>query len=136
MDREHVRGGGATASGITTAYALYKDGAPRLIVGSPGFGFVHGPYQYGTGVIEWGLSTVDAARAPRFTFPAKLGSNVTRVENFYDASVFAMLAKRKLPHTRIEASGATGLVGGLWIDDEGTLRITQDPRRGGLASAT
>ena len=47
-----------------------------------------------------------------------------------------MLAKRKLPHTRIEASGATGLVGGLWIDDEGTLHVTQDPRSVGRASAT
>ena len=57
IDRDHVRGGGATASGISTSYALYRDGVPRLIVGSPGFGFVHGPYQYGTGVVEWNLPT-------------------------------------------------------------------------------
>jgi gamma-glutamyltranspeptidase/glutathione hydrolase len=136
IDRDHVRGDGATAPGISTSYALYREGSPRLIVGSPGFGFVHGPYQYGTGVIEWDLSTVDAARAPRFTFPKDLGSNLTRFEQGYDASVFAMLAERKLPHARIQASGATGLVGGLWIDDEGTLHVTQDPRSVGRASAT
>lgn len=136
IDRNHVRGDGATAPGISTSYALYQDGAPRLIVGSPGFGFVHGPYQYGTAVVEWGLSTVDAARAPRFTFPSDLGSNVTRFERHYDASVFAMLAERRIPHTRIQASGATGLVGGLWIDDDDTIHVTQDPRSEGQASAT
>ena len=136
MDRAHVRGGGATAPGITTAYALYRDGVPRLIAGSPGFGFVHGPYQYGTGIVEWNLSAVDAARAPRFTFPAELGSNLTRFERNYDPSVFAMLADRRVPHTKIDASSATGAVGGLWQDDEGTLHVTQDPRRSGWASAT
>ena len=136
IDRAHVRGGGATASGISTAYALYRDGAPRLIVGSPGVGFVHGPYQVGTGVIEWNLSAVEAARAPRFTFPAQLGSNRTRFERGYDASVFTMLAERKVPHERIDTSPATGLVGSLRQDDEGTLHVTQDERRDGWAAAT
>ena len=136
IDRNHVRGDGATASGISTSYALYREGVPRLVVGSPGFGFVHGPYQYGTGVVEWNLSTVDAARAPRFTFPADLGSNLTRFERNYEKSVYAMLEARKIPHVKIDASPATGLVGGLWIDDEGTLHVTQDPRSDGLASAT
>jgi gamma-glutamyltranspeptidase / glutathione hydrolase len=135
IDRAHVRGTGATARGISTAYALYKDGRPRLVVGSPGFGFVHGPYQYGTSVVEWGLSPIEAARAPRFTLPAKLGSNVTRFESHYNASVFAMLKKRKLPHARIRASGATGLVGALLVQEDGLLHATQDPRRGGLTLA-
>ena len=75
--------------------ALYKDGSPRLVVGSPGFGFVHGPYQVGTGIVEWGLPPAEAVRAPRFTFPAKLGWNETRFERHYDESVLAMLCERR-----------------------------------------
>jgi gamma-glutamyltranspeptidase/glutathione hydrolase len=135
LDRAHVRGGGATASGISTAYALYRDGRPRLVVGSPGFGFVHGPYQFGTAVVEWGLTPEQAAWLPRFGLPAKLGSVRTRFEKYYHRSVFAMLEKRGIPYERIGASPATGLVGCLWIDDGGELHVAQDPRRGGLAKA-
>ena len=39
INREHVHGDGATAKGITTSYALFKDGLPRLIAGSPGYGW-------------------------------------------------------------------------------------------------
>ncbi len=135
IDRDHVRGEGATARGISTAYALYREGKPRLIVGSPGFGFVHGPYQVGTSQIEWDLSPVDAARAPRFTLPAELGSPKGRFESHYDPSVFAMLEEKGVPHVRMKPSGATGLVGALRIDDDGKLHVTQDPRRYGRARA-
>jgi gamma-glutamyltranspeptidase len=135
IDRDHVRGKGATAGGISTSYALFRDGKPRLIAGSPGFGFVHGPYQFGTGVVEWGLPAAEAARAPRFGLPARMGATEAAFENRYDPSVFAMLEKRKVPHTRIAPSPATGLVGALLIDDEGRLHATQDPRGSGLAKA-
>lgn len=58
-----------------------------------------------------------------------------RFERHYDAEVFAMLAKREIPHSRIKASSATGLVGALVIDDEDRLHVTQGPRSGGLAKA-
>ena len=61
---------------------------------------------------------------------------MTRFERNYENSVYAMLEARKIPHVKIDASPAHGLVGGLWIDDEGTLHVTQDPRSDGLASAT
>ncbi|MSR55719.1 MAG: hypothetical protein EXS09_20925 [Gemmataceae bacterium] len=54
MNREHVRGSGGSAPGVSTSLALFKDGKPHLIAGSPGFGFVHGPWQYCTGIVEWG----------------------------------------------------------------------------------
>jgi gamma-glutamyltranspeptidase/glutathione hydrolase len=66
INRDHVHGTGATAPGITTSYALFEDSSPKLIVGSPGYGFVHGPYQYGTGIVEWNLSPVEAMNLPRF----------------------------------------------------------------------
>ncbi|MCU0728134.1 MAG: gamma-glutamyltransferase [Planctomycetes bacterium] len=135
LDRDHVRGKGATAAGISTAFALFRSGRPRLIAGSPGFGFVHGPYQVATGAIEWGLSPMEAAAAPRFGLPARMGSTEMTFENQYDASVFAMLGKRGIPHSRIPASPATGLVGSLMVDDEGRLHATQDPRAQGLAKA-
>jgi gamma-glutamyltranspeptidase len=86
-------------------------------------------------VSEWGLTAEEAAWAPRFGLPAKLGSTELRFERHYDAEVFAMLAKREIPHSRIKASSATGLVGAIVVDDEGRLHVTQDPRKGGLAKA-
>ena len=56
MNKAHVSGSGGSAPGISTSYALFKDGRPRLIAGSPGFGFVHGPWQFGAGIVEWNLS--------------------------------------------------------------------------------
>lgn len=135
IDRDHVRGKGATAGGISTCYALYREGKPRLITGSPGFGFVHGPYQYGTAVTEWGLTAEEAAWAPRFGLPAQLGSTELRFERHYAPEIFAMLAEKKIPHSRIKASPATGLVGAILVDKEGRLHVTQDPRSGGLAKA-
>jgi gamma-glutamyltranspeptidase/glutathione hydrolase len=133
MHREHVHGHGASAPGITTSYALFKAGAPRIICGSPGFGFVHGPYQYGTGIVEWGLSPVEAMHRPRFGLPDRDGTAV--FESHYDESVFAMLEQRGIKHRRSRVSTATGLVGALVIDDDGTLHVTQDSRRDGFAEA-
>ncbi|MHC4780813.1 MAG: gamma-glutamyltransferase, partial [Planctomycetota bacterium] len=136
MNRAHVKGGGATASGISTCFALYRDNKPRLIVGSPGFGFVHGPYQWCSYLMEWGLSPWQATWSPRFGLPASLGSNRGRFESYYKPAIFDLLRSREISHERIRPSPATGLVGALWIDEKDLLHITQDPRRkGGLASA-
>lgn len=133
IDREHVHGHGASAPGISTSFALFQDGKPRIICGSPGFGFVHGPYQYGTGVVEWELSPVDAMHLPRFGLPAKDGSAV--FERHYQEPVFAMLERRGIKHRQSRATPETGLVGALVVDDDGTLHVTQDPRREGYAKA-
>ena len=128
-----MHGTGATAPGITSSYALYKAGRPRIICGSPGFGFVHGPYQFGTGVVEWGVSPGQAIADPRFSVP--LPDGTVLFERHYDDSVFAMLQKRGIKHVRGRASEATGLVGALVVADDGTLHVAQDPRRDGFAKA-
>ena len=135
ISRAHVYGSGGTASGIGTNFALFRDGEPRLVTGSPGFGFVHGPYQFGTGVIEWDLSAMEATRAPRFGFPSSATFGQTFLEGHYDQSVYVGLEERGIPHVRANASVSTGLVGALVVDDDGTLHVAQDPRRGGFARA-
>ena len=106
MNREHVRGGGGSAPGISTSYALFKDGSPRLVVGSPGFGFVHGPYQYGTGIMEWGLSPTAAMNMPRFSLPNRAGVSI--FEQHYDQSVFKMLDQRNIKYSRGRPTTSTG----------------------------
>lgn len=136
INRKHVRGSGPTARGISTCYALYRDGKPRLIVGSPGYGFVHGPYQLGTAVVEWGLAPWAAIRAPRFGLPAASTGDKPYLEDAFPAAVFELLKRRKMPFHRGKASAFTGLVGALRVDDEGKIEVVQDPRRaGGLARA-
>lgn len=134
INREHVYGSGATAPGITTSYALFKDGAPRLIVGSPGYGFVHGPYQYGTGVVEWNLSPVEAMNLPRFSLPDANGD--VAFERHYDPKVLAMLKEKKIAHHLVGPSTSTGLVGAFFSDDRDKLHFAQDGRRSGFARAT
>lgn len=129
----HVRGSGASAPGISTSYALFQDGKPRLIAGSPGFGFVHGPYQYGTGIIEWGLSPTAAMNLPRFSLPSRDGR--TLFEQHYDQSVFEMLNRKGIAYTRGRPSASTGLVGALIIDEEERVHVAQDGRRSGFAKA-
>lgn len=136
INRKHVRGSGPTARGISTCYALYEDGKPRFIVGSPGYGFVHGPYQFGTAMVEWGLGPFAAVKAPRFGLPASSTGNKPYIEDGFPESVFERLKRRRIPVYRGKASGFTGLVGALTVDDDGRIHVVQDPRRaGGLARA-
>ena len=134
INREHVYGKGATAPGITTSYALFKDGEPRLVVGSPGYGFVHGPYQYGTGIVEWNLSPIEAMNLPRFSLPNAKGG--IAVERHYDPKVLEMLKDKKIAHHLVGPSSSTGLVGAFLTDDLHKLHFAQDGRRSGFARVT
>jgi gamma-glutamyltranspeptidase/glutathione hydrolase len=133
MNREHVLGSGASAPGMSTSLAFFKDGKPRLIAGSPGFGFVHGPWQYCTGIIEWGLSPTEAMNQPRFGLPGR--DKDSYFESHYDVKIFEMLKKREVPFSQGRPSPFTGLVGALTIDDDQTLHIVQDGRADGYARA-
>ena len=82
MNRAHVSGSGGSAPGLSTSLALFKNGQPFLIAGSPGFGFVHGPWQYGAGIVEWELSPAEAMNQPRFGLPRQDGN--VYVESHYD----------------------------------------------------
>ncbi len=133
INRDHVHGGGATAPGITTSYALFKGGTPRLIVGSPGYGFVHGPYQFGTGVVEWNLSVPTAMNLPRFSLPNENGEFAC--ERHYGPKVRDLLRTKKFSHQFIPPSSRTGIVGALLVDDRKQLHFAQDGRRSGFAKA-
>lgn len=133
MNREHVRGAGGSAPGFSTSIALFKDGKPRLIAGSPGFGFVHGPWQYCTGVVEWDLSPTVAMNQPRFGLPRQDGNFY--FERHYDEKVFEMLREKKIPVFKGRPSPFTGLVGALSIDDQQALYVVQDGRVDGYSLA-
>ncbi len=131
ISKNHAHGSGGIAPGISTSYALFKDGKPRIIVGSPGFGFVHGPYQYGSGIVEWNLSPAAAMNLPRFALPRQDGKIL--FESHYGQAVFDMLDKRGIQYVKSRPSSSTGLVGALVIDYDGTLHVAQDGRRTGFA---
>lgn len=133
MNREHVRGSGGSAPGVSTSLALFKDGKPRLIAGSPGFGFVHGPWQYCAGNVEWGLSPMEAMNQPRFGLPRQDGNFY--FESHYDDKVFQLLNEKKIPFVKGRPSPFTGLVGALVIDDEQAIQAVQDGRVDGFARA-
>ena len=132
VNRDHVRGKGATASGISTNFALYRKGRPELIIGSPGFGFMHGPYQVGTGVVEWELPLPAAVTLPRFSLQDRNGASY--YESHYDRKVLAMLKERNIPHRIGRYSTSTGLVGAL-LNQPKAVAVVQDGRRDGWAKA-
>ena len=133
MNREHVRGAGGSAPGVSTSLALFNEGKPHLIAGSPGFGFVHGPWQYCAGLVEWGLSPVEAMNQPRFGLPRQDGN--VYFESHYDDKVFAMLKEKKIPFFKGRPSPFTGLVGALTLGQDQTLHVVQDGRVDGYARA-
>ncbi len=114
MNREHVRGAGGSAPGVSTSLALFKKGKPYLIAGSPGFGFVHGPWQYCTAIVEWGLSPTESMNQPRFGLPRQDGDFY--FERHYDDRVFEMLKEKKIPFFQGRPSPFTGLVGGADVE--------------------
>ena len=133
MNRNHVRGAGGSAPGVSTSLALFKEGKPRLIAGSPGFGFVHGPWQYCTCVKEWGLTPAEAMNEPRFGLPRKDGN--VYFESHYDDKVFEMLDQRKIPVFKGRPSPFTGLVGALTLAEDNVCHIVQDGRVDGYVLA-
>jgi gamma-glutamyltranspeptidase/glutathione hydrolase len=133
ISRNHAHGSGGIAPGISTSFALYKDGKPRIIAGSPGFGFVHGPYQYGTGIVEWNLHPTEAMNLPRFGLPGQDGKAV--FESHYNDAVFEMLDRKEVAHRKSRPTPSTGLVGALVVDDDEKLHAVQDGRRAGFARA-
>jgi gamma-glutamyltranspeptidase len=104
-----------------------------LIAGSPGFGFVHGPWQFVAGMIEWDLSPIEAMNQPRFGLPRQDGN--VYFERHYDDKIFELLKEQKIPHFKGPPSPFTGLVGALSLADEPTVRVVQDGRVDGYARA-
>jgi gamma-glutamyltranspeptidase len=104
-----------------------------LVAGSPRFGFVHGPRQYAAGIVEWGLTPVEAMSQPRFGIPRTDGNIYT--ESHYDNDAIEMLKQRKITHFKGRPSPFTGLAGALKLDADGTLTVVQDGRRDGYALA-
>ena len=102
-------------------------------MGSPGYGFVHGPYQFGSAIVEWDLSPPEAMNLPRFSLPNAKGE--IAIERHYDAKVVEMLTAKKIPHSLVRPSGSTGIVGALLVDDRKQLHFIQDGRRSGFARA-
>lgn len=133
MNREHVRGAGGSAPGLSTSIALFKQGRPHLIAGSPGFGFVHGPWQYLTAIVEWGLTPIEAMNQPRFGLPRKDGK--VYCERHFEKKVFDMLAQRGIPFAKGRPAAFTGLVGALMADGSGKVQVVQDGRHDGYARA-
>ena len=133
INRGHVHGKGASAPGISTSYALFMGGAPKLVVGSPGYGFVHGPYQYGAGVVEWELAAGPAMNLPRFSLPNAAGE--ITFERHYDPAVFKMPNEKKIAHRMVRPTSATGIVGAMSLENDGKFHLVQDGRRSGFARA-
>lgn len=133
MNRGHVHGTGGSAPGIATSFGLVRNGNLQLVAGSPGFGFVHGPWQFGTGITEWGLTPVEAMNQPRFGLPTQ--NREIYIENHYDKQVLESLSDRGVPLSVGKPSTFTGLVGGLVIAADGTLQVVQDGRSDGYARA-
>lgn len=135
-NRAHAKQGDLTAgSGTATCFALYKEGKPAYIAGSPGFGWFHGPYQVMTNMVEFGMPPLDAVQAPRFGLGSASTFNKTIVEGHHTEAVFTGLENRGIDYQRVSPSRLTGVVGAMHLKPDGFASLAQDPRRDGLALA-
>jgi gamma-glutamyltranspeptidase/glutathione hydrolase len=123
------------------AFLVTRDGHPWLVGGTPGGDQqTQWSAQVVAGVIDHGLSPIDAVEAPRWfsfpgTDPANLGQPmVVRAEERVPAETRAALERRGHAVETVPAWGGGGAVQLIQIDHErGILRGASDPRSGGLA---
>lgn len=135
MNARHAKGSAGGPAGFMTNFALYQNGCPVYIAGTPGMGLFHGPFQTMINFGEFDMNAFEAVTIPRFGMGLKWTFDTLEMEGHFPEEVFQSLSHKGISYRRTSPSVATGLVGALRVDADGVAEIAQDPRRAGLAMA-
>lgn len=135
INATHARSGNLLAPGLNTDIALFRDGAPYAVIGSPGFSCVHGPIAVAINLVQRKLDLATAVAAPRFALPSTTTSGRPAYEGHYSRTVFAMLEERGLPHFECAPSVLTGNISALVVEGHDRVLVTQDVRGAGTTAA-
>jgi gamma-glutamyltranspeptidase / glutathione hydrolase len=131
INSTHARRGDVLAPGLFTDLALFRDGRPLVVAGSPGTACVHAPLAFIVELIQFGLDPATAIAAPRFGLASVHTSERQPFESHYPDEVFAMLENRRLPY--FVCSPMIGKVAAIVVGEE-QIDAVHDPRFEGTAA--
>jgi gamma-glutamyltranspeptidase len=135
LSKSHALTGDLLQPGLGANPALFRNGKPQIMSGSPGWGIMHAPINFLIGLLQRKLSPLEAVSAPRFGVPGPMSGGFMPFESNYPASVFEMLRARNIPHFDCGPSLLTGRLFAIVADGD-RIHAVQDVRsEGGVASA-
>ena len=135
LSKSHARTGDLLQPGLGANAALFKDGRPSVVAGSPGWGIMHAPFGFITALVQRKLDPYAAMSAPRFGVPGPMSAGFMPFESNYPPSVFKMLHERGLAHFDCAPSLLTGRLSAIVADGE-RVHAVQDLRSEGGSAAT
>lgn len=134
LSRGHAVTGDLLTPGIGANPALYRDGKPEAVACSPGFGILHAPFFFHTGLFQRGRTPDEAIRAPRFGVASPMSAGAMPVESHYPRAVLDLLDQRGVPHLVCGASLLTGRVSAI-AQHNSQIHAVQDVRSEGSGVA-
>jgi len=127
LSKSHAQTGNLLQPGLGANAALFRDGKPCILAGSPGWGIMHAPIGFIIGLVQRNLDANAAMRAPRFGLPGPMSAGFMPFESHYSPSVFKMLRDRAIPYFDCAPSLLTGRLFGIVAEGE-SVHAVQDVR--------
>lgn len=134
LSKSHAQTGDLLLPGLFGHLGLFRDGKPRLVAASPGWGVMHTPIGFTIGVMQRKLDAEAAMCAPRFGVPGPMSAGLMPVESHFSPAVFEMLRQRGVPHFDCAPSLLTGRLAGIVVNDD-SVHAVQEIRAEGSALA-
>jgi gamma-glutamyltranspeptidase / glutathione hydrolase len=135
LSKSHALTGDLLQPGLAANPALFRDGKPAIVCGSPGWGIMHAPLNFIVGHVQRKLDPFAAACAPRFGVPGPMSAGLLPLESHYTPAVFELLQKRGIAHFDYAPSLLTGRLFALAIEGD-RVHAVQDVRSEGGSAVT
>jgi len=134
ISESHARTGHLLQPGLSANIALFRDGKPCVVAGSPGWGIMHTPIGFIIGLVQRNLDPYAAMCAPRFGLPGPMSAGLMPFESHFSPAVFKMLQARGMSYFDCAPSSLTGRLGAI-VAKDGLVHAVQEVRSEGGAAA-
>jgi gamma-glutamyltranspeptidase len=134
LSKSHAETGDLLQPGLFAHLGLFKDGKPRAVAASPGWGVMHAPIGFIIGLMQRKLDPHAAMCAPRFGVPGPMSAGLMPFESHYPPAVFEMLRERNIAYLDCAPSLLTGRLAAIVAEGE-RAHAVQDMRAEGVALA-
>lgn len=135
LNRSHATTGDLLQPGLFAHIGLLRDGKPRVVAASPGWGCMHAPLGFVMAVLQRRQDACAAMCAPRFGLPGPMTAGIAPFESGYPPGVFEMLRARNIPYFDCAPSLLTGRLAGI-VATDGRVDAVQDIRGDGGSAVT
>jgi gamma-glutamyltranspeptidase len=127
LSQSHAQTGNLLQPGLSANPALFRDGKPYVVAGSPGWGIMHAPIGFMINLVQRKLDPYAAICAPRFGVPGAMSAGFMPFESHYPPSVFKMLRERGIQYFDCAPSLLTGRLFAIVADGD-QVHAVQDAR--------